>query len=107
MIRQSNTSLAEQYQEALMLCVSQENEALRLDKLRKRILSELVIRIGGAIGKAEHEARADHRYREAEDNWVRAQSDANLARAKVDGLRLRFEEWRTRAATERAEMNLR
>lgn len=86
------------------------SDAERLDALRKRIFSQLVVSAtagGTSVNKAEHMARADSRYVQAEDNALDAQTRANIAEAKADGLRLKWETWRTKNATRRAEMSIR
>ncbi len=104
-----NQSTGEQCAQAIEAAAEPANEALRLDKLRKAIKSQLIVEYmakGSSGVKAENEARADPRYSHAEANYVTAQSASNLARAKADAWRIRFDAWRTDASTARARMQL-
>ena len=103
----SNLPLSQQCADALEDSARAESEAIRLEKLAKRVFSQLVINSEGSVNIREHLARAHLKYTEAEDAYITAQTAANLARAKSDGLRLRFEAWRTEESSERARMNLR
>lgn len=87
-----------------------ENAADRAEALRKRVFAEVVNHAtqgGTPVSKAEYAARADQRFVAADNEAIDARSAANIAKAKAEGLKLRFEAWRTRNATRRAEMNLR
>ena len=81
-------------------------EAERLDHMRKVVLGEIVNQIGGAIGKAEHQAHAHPSYIKHLNEMTEARTKANIAKAQMESMRMRFEGWRTLNATKRAQMNL-
>jgi len=102
------TTLADTVGQALEDAALKRSEAELFKARAKRIYSELVIRgEGKSIAEREHWARQEARYVEAEEKALAAASDANLAEARADHWRLRFEEWRSLNATNRAQMNLR
>lgn len=103
----TNHTLGELCHDAMLKHAGTQNEALRTERLRKRMFAELFLRGDGSVAHREAMARTNPAYIEAEEKWVQAESAANMAKAEADGLRLRFEAWRTEAATTRAEMNLR
>jgi hypothetical protein len=107
--RISPDDMAEMIRLELENAAQAKSDAERMDALRKRIFSQLVVAHtadGTSVNKAEHMARANERYVQAEDNALDAQTRANVSGAKAEGLRLKWETWRTRNATKRAEMNL-
>lgn len=104
----SNRSLAERVHEALIEAAAAKNEAFRLERKYKRTLkAHIVISDGKSFGERETKASVNPTVQEAEDAWIAAELIANTAKAEADGLQVRFEEYRTREATARAEMNLR
>lgn len=105
--RQHNRPLGELCHDAMLAHAKAQSEAMRLERLRKRKFAELFLRTEGSVAQREALARTNPAYVEAENAWVQAESAANLAKAEAEGLRLRFEAWRTAQATTRAEMNLR
>ena len=87
-----------------------QSEADRLDGMRKRIFSLMVIEFTGegkSNAAAEHLARASDQYGEILEKHSDAATAANLARAVYDSKKVAFEFWRTKESTKRAEMNLR
>lgn len=84
-----------------------ESEADRLEGLLKITFAELVNQSNAtSVAKAENEARASERYRTLWETLVHARTAANIAKAELESMRVRFEYWRTREATKRAEMKL-
>lgn len=105
---QSNLPLGEQVHNALVAAAKVQSEALRLEKLAKRVMAQLMIASDEkSAGMREAAARSDLKYTAVEDAWIQAETDANIAKAEADGLKIRWESWRTEAANTRAEMNLR
>lgn len=86
---------------------NQEGEARGAEELRKVILSELVNHSAHTtLGKAEHEARASLRYKTHIQEMVKARTEANILKAQLNAMEMRFEMWRSSNATKRAEMRL-
>ena len=93
-------------EEAAMARATAEEQQERM----KQVYSALVVHHRGegkGVGEAEHFAKASDEYRAAADKWVVANYEFRRTDAKAEGMRLRFETWRTVNATERAKMNLR
>ena len=85
-----------------------DGAARMLEEMKKILLSELVNQSEqSSISKAEHWARNQDRYREHIDEMVKARTAANIAKAEWEATQMRFEAWRTKQATHRAEINLR
>jgi len=99
--------LANTIQEALIEAAGTQSAALSLEKHAKAVRAEVFLQFSqGTIAEREAEARCHTRYQQIEREWIEAESAANLARAKADGLKIRWETWRTLQATRRAEMTL-
>jgi len=98
--------LVHDIQDALKAAAEAESEATRLDKRRKAIQAERFLRETGTVAEREALARTAPEYTNAERAWISAASQANIARAIADGLKLEWETWRTMQATRRAEMQL-
>ena len=104
----SNLPLGEQVHIALVAAAKSASEALRLEKLAKRVMAQLMILSDEkSVGMREATARADFKYTNAEDAWIQAETTANIHKAEADGLKIRWETWRTEQANTRAEMQLR
>ena len=85
-------------------------EAENADERRKQVDALMFIKhkdAGCSAAEAERRAKADPEYRQAADNWMSANITWRRLDGKARGKELRFEAWRTSAATERAKMNLR
>ncbi|NYD88792.1 hypothetical protein [Sphingomonas melonis] len=81
-----------------------------MDLRRKRTRAVLFVKYKGqghAAGASEQMAEADPVYELACADWETAAMEAETLRAQAEAKRLKFEAWRTRKATERAQMNLR
>jgi hypothetical protein len=81
--------------------------ARELEETRKVVLNEIRQQSDAPTeaGK-ETAAYADSRYRQHITTMVSARTLANVQRAKVDGMRMAFEMWRTKESTKRAEMRI-
>lgn len=85
-------------------------QAEALDERRKRVRATLFVKYrGDGKGSAESTefALADPVYEAACTDRDMAAFDAEELRAKAEAKRMRFEAWRTKNATQRAQMNLR
>lgn len=104
----SNVTLGMRVHDALVQSAQARNEAFRLERKYKRTLkAHIVIAEGKSFDAREVMASQRPAVLEAEDAWIAAELMANTAKAWADGLHIQFEEWRTRQATNRAEMQLR
>lgn len=85
-------------------------QAESMDLRRKRVRATLFIKYRGeghAAGVSEQMAEADPVYELAVNDYVAAAMEAETLKARCDAKRMKFEAWRTDAATTRAQMNLR
>ena len=101
-----NRTPGHQVHDALVECALQKNEALKAEKLAKRVYSAVYLQTDGNVDERKAKALTNSKYEEFDDVHTDAESKYNLARAEADGMQCRFEEWRTRSATRRAEMGL-
>lgn len=85
-------------------------EAEAMDLRRKRVRATLFVKYksdGNAVGTSEQMAEADPVYELACADWQSAALEHETLRAQAEAKRMRFDAWRTAAATERAAMSLR
>ena len=85
-------------------------KAERLDEMRRIKRSSLFVfyrSAGKGVGESEHCAIADKQYLAVCEDCYNAMYEAETSKAKAEANRMRFEAWRTDAATERAKMGLR
>lgn len=97
-------------EEALELAGDNRARAEAMDERSKQVKAALIVkyrRDGKGIGEAESFAMADPVYTEAANAWETANYEYRRSDARAEAKRLGFEAWRTRAANERAAMNLR
>ena len=97
----------DEYAKALEEVAIAKNEALRQERLTERVKAECFIH---AVGKNAEERKSsaitNERYQKQKETDTNAQSALNLAKARADGLYVKFEAWRTLESTKRAEMKL-
>ena len=104
----SNRTPAERVADALLAAAEAKNDAATKRRRADRILDACLLQqSGGSADERKAKARQDVRYIQADNAALEAEHWANIAKAHADGAEVRFDEWRTREATNRAEMNLR
>jgi hypothetical protein len=100
--------LTERFRLAAEEWAARDGEACRLEEMKKIIFSELVNQSeASSVAAREHEAYANTVYRSHIDAMVTARSAANVAKAKMQSMQMKFEMWRTKNATRRAEIGIR
>ena len=103
-----NRTLGELSQDAPVHPARLKVEAMKARKQADRVFDRLVLEsTGSSVSSREAEARSHPSYVGMDDIALEAESQAIVAKAKADGVQIRFEEWRTNQATTRAEMTLR
>jgi hypothetical protein len=106
--RDHNQTLGQRCHAALVQAAQQKAEALRAKKLAERTFERVLLSTEGkTVSEREAKARADAKVIAVEDAAIEAESAAIVAKARADGMQIEFEEFRTNAATTRAEMTLR
>jgi tRNA pseudouridine-54 N-methylase len=104
----SNRSLGQQVHDALVRAAEKKAAALRARKLAERVYDRILLDTEGkTVGEREAKARTTPKFVAMDDDALTAEEEAIIAKARADGLSVEFEEYRTREATARAEMNLR
>jgi hypothetical protein len=104
----SNRSIGEMVADALMAAAEAKNDAATKRRKADRILDACLLQqSGGSADERKAKARQDIRYIQADDAALEAEHRANIEKARADGMELRFDEWRSLNATERASMTLR
>lgn len=84
--------------------------AEEMDLRRKRVRATLFVKYkadGNPAGASEQMAEADPVYELACNDWAACAMEAETLRAQAEAKRMSFEAWRTKAASDRAAMNLR
>ena len=99
--------LGQKYEAALLKAAEAKSQALKAEKLSKRVYSACFLESSGSVAQREHEARTHAKFIAVEDDWITKEHAANLAQAEADALHIHFETYRTQEASRRAEMNLR
>lgn len=102
------TILGQKYHDALIRAANAKNEALAAERLKKRVYAQCFLQVEGK-NAAEREAKSitHAEYQRFEEQWIEAETRANLAKAEAEALAVKFEAWRTDQATRRAEMQIR
>lgn len=103
----STPELGQRYERAMIDAAETKSAALTAERLAKRVFSACYLAEEGTVAQREHSARTNPKFIAAEDDWLTKEHDANLAEARADAMKVRFESWRTENANRRAEMNLR
>jgi hypothetical protein len=82
-------------------------EARKTEKYVKRIFAQLII-LGDekSVAAREYSATCHQQFIDAQEKALVAETDANIAKAKLEAVRVAYEMWRTLNATAREEMRL-
>jgi len=104
----SNRTLGERVHDALVTAAERKAEAMRLRRMAERYFDIALLKATGKnADERKANARQDPNYEAADTKATEAECAAIVAKAEADGLQIEFEEWRSKTATERAEMQLR
>lgn len=104
--RQSDNDISELFRLSAVKWAEADGEARTKDAFRKRVFAQLVIAANTSVAAGENQARVDRRYEVAEADAINAETAANIAKAEMEAIKIKIEVWRTRMATQRAEMGL-
>lgn len=101
-------TIGEQAADAIEKAAQAKTEALLARKRADRVFDRLLLEeSGGSADQRRARASVKAAYIAIDDAALEAESNAIIMKAKADAWMIRFEAWRTEAATSRAEMNLR
>jgi hypothetical protein len=103
----SNSPLSEQFRLSAKDWVALDFAANMLEESKSAVLSQRMAALGDMpVSRAELTVKASDEWHDYVTKMVRAREAANLAKVKLEWLRMKFSEWQSEAATKRAEMRL-
>ncbi len=103
----SNQPLSEQYRLAAKDWVQKDGAARMLEETKAAVLSERKKALGDIPDShAEKEVKASAEWREFIGQMADARTAANLAKVRLNYIRMRHSEWMSADANKRAEMKL-
>lgn len=99
--------LSERFRLAAKDWVEKDAAANLLEETKSSVLSQRMAELGDMpVSRAEMTVKASAEWREFIKAMVNARKEANLARVKVDWLRMRHSEWQSAEANARAERKM-
>ncbi len=102
-----NRPLSEQFYEAALDWSDKEAAASLLEDLKSSVMSQMMTKFGDiAINKAEKEVKASQEWVGHVTAIVEARHEANRAKAYMEVLRMRFQQWQNEQANARTEARL-
>lgn len=103
----TNAPLSEQFRLAAKDWVDKDSAASMLEETKTAVLSQRMAALGDMpVNRAEQIVKASPEWHEWIAGMVKARTTANLAKVKLEWVRMRFQEWQSENATKRAEMRL-
>lgn len=99
--------LSEQFRLAAKDWVEKDAAANLLEETKSAVLAQRMAELGDMpVSRAEMTVKASAEWREFIEAMVNARKDANMARVKVDWMRMRHSEWQSAEANARAERKM-
>lgn len=99
--------LSEQFRLAAKDWVEKDSAANLLEETKSAVLAQRMAELGDMpVSRAEMTVKASAEWREFIEAMVNARKDANMARVKVDWMRMRHSEWQSAEANARAERKM-
>jgi hypothetical protein len=99
--------LSEKFRLAAKDWCEKDAAANLLEETKSAVLSERMASLGDMpVSRAEMTVKASDEWREFIEKMVAARKEANLAKVQVEWLRMRFQEWSSQQANERAERRI-
>lgn len=99
--------LSDQYRLAAKDWVDKDSAANLLEETKSAVLAQRMNALGDVpVSHAERSVKGSPEWLEFVTRMVEARTAANLARVKLEWLRMRHSEWISSDATRRAEMKL-
>jgi hypothetical protein len=103
----SNMPLSEQFRIAAKAWVDLDSAASLLEETKSAVLSQKMAALGEMpVSRAELNVKASEEWRSFVTKMVEARQAANLAKVRLEWLRMRFSEQQSFEATARAERRL-
>ena len=99
--------LSEQYRLAAKEWVDLDNKARLMEETKSAVLSQRMSALGDMpVSKAELKVKSSTEWMDYITEMVEARTASNLAKVKIEWIKMRFSEQQSREATERAERKL-
>ncbi len=99
--------ISEVYRLAAKSWVEKEAAASLLEETKSSVLSERMAALGDVpVSRAEMTVKASPEWREFVTKMVEARQEANLAKVRLEWVRMLFQEQQSAEASKRAEMRL-
>jgi hypothetical protein len=103
----TNQPLSEQFRLASKDWVDKDAAASMLEETKSAVLAQRMAALGDmAVNRAEQIVKASPEWHDWINGMVNARTAANLAKVKLEWIRMRFSEAQSFEATKRAEMKL-
>lgn len=103
----SNLPPSEQYRVAAKDWVEKDKAARMLEETKTAVLAQRMKALGDMPAThAEREVKASPEWMEFLETMVAAKTAANLAKVKIEYIRMRASEWQSENANRRAEMRM-
>ena len=99
--------LSEEYRLAAKTWVDLDGAARLLEETKSVVLSQRMRQLGDMpVSKAEQVVKASPEWSDFIEKMCKARTEANLAKVRLEWIRMKFSEWQATDATHRAEMKL-
>lgn len=106
-IQKQDRPLSEEYRIAAKAWVDLDGAARLLEETKTAVLSQRMRQLGDMpVSKAEQIVKASPEWMDFIQKMCKARTDANLAKVRLEWVRMKFSEWQAMDATARAEMRL-
>lgn len=103
----SNLPISEQFRLAAKDWVDKDAAASMLEETKSAVLAQRMAALGDMpVNRAEQIVKASPEWHDWIEGMVNARTAANLAKVKIEWIRMRHSEWQSENATKRAEMRL-
>lgn len=99
--------LSEEYRMAAKEWVALDGAARLLEETKTAVLAQRMKQQGDMpVSKAEMAVKSSAEWQDFIERMVKARTDANLAKVRLEWVRMKFQEWQALDASARAEMKL-
>lgn len=102
-----NLPLSEQYRLIAKKWVDADSAANLLEESKSAFLAKQMTILGDMpVSRAEMQVKASDGWTDYIDKMVKARAQASLLKVQLEYIRMKFMEWNSQTATQRAEMKL-
>lgn len=103
----SNLPISEQFRLAAKDWVDKDSAASMLEETKSAVLAQRMAALGDiAVNRAEQIVKSSKEWHDWVAGMVKARTAANLAKVKLEYIRMKYGEYQSENATKRAEMRL-